>query len=191
MRSNRIHLFIDQLFVKEPGTPTRTAFHIDESYFNLTGEQVCTMWVTLDSVTRESSTMGYVRGSHLWPQRYLANNFISQNRFSMSRDTGNGESARVRLPDIEGKPDDFDMVYFDVDPGDVIVHHYRQAHGSGGNTTMNRRRRALSIRYTGDDVRWGPAAAAGERLPHTLTEGDTLDVAEDVFPTCWPTATVD
>jgi ectoine hydroxylase-related dioxygenase (phytanoyl-CoA dioxygenase family) len=188
LRSSQIHLFIDQVFVKEPGTPTRTAFHVDESYFNLTGEQVCTMWVPLDAATRESSTMGYVRGSHQWADQYAPNNFISQNQYVPAAAEGISVPERVRLPDIEGNPDQFDIVYFDVEPGDVIVHHTRTAHGSGGNATMNRRRRALSVRYTGDDVRWGPMPRAGERLPHTLREGDSLDRAEDVFPTCWPTS---
>jgi len=186
MGSERIHLFIDQVFVKEPGTPTRTAFHVDESYFNLTGEQICTMWVPLDPATKESSTMGYIQGSHTWSERYAPNNFITQKRFSFRENGDTTLSERVALPDVEGHPDDFNIVYFDVDPGDVIVHHYRVVHGSGGNTSMSRRRRALSVRYTGDDANWGPMPHAGERLPHTLIEGDSLAGAENVFPMCWP-----
>jgi ectoine hydroxylase-related dioxygenase (phytanoyl-CoA dioxygenase family) len=140
----------------------------------------------LDPATKASSTMGYVRGSHQWDGRYAPNNFISQSQYVPAGTEDIPVPERVRLPDIEGCPDQFDIVYFDVEPGDVIVHHYRTAHGSGGNTTMNRRRRALSIRYTGDDAQWGPLPRAGERLPHTLREGDTLDAAEDVFPLCWP-----
>jgi hypothetical protein len=144
LRSDTLHLFIDQIFVKEPGTATRTAFHVDESYFNLTGEQVCTIWVPLDTVTKDSSTMGYVPGSHLWNQRFIPNNFISQNPSPLYRESVR-DVTRSRLPDIEADPDAFGVVYYDVGPGDVIVHHYRTIHGSGGNTTQNQRRRALSI----------------------------------------------
>lgn len=178
LRASILNLFVDQVFVKEPGTSTRTAFHVDESYFNLSGDQVCTIWAPLDVVTRDSSAMGYVRGSHLWDKSFLPNNFVTQNTFESGL---GGTVERVRLPDIEHHPDDFDLVYFDVEPGDVIVHHTRTVHGSGGNSTLGRRRRALSIRYCGDDARW---LASGPFQGAEVRAGERVDPA--VFPPCWP-----
>ena len=183
LRSTFVDLFVDQILVKEPGSPTRTAFHVDESYFNVSGDKVCTVWIPLDPVTVESGAMGYVRGSHRWEEDYLPNNFVSQ--------ATRGElPGRTKLPDIEGHADQFDIIYFDVEPGDVILHHYRTAHGSGGNTTRDRRRRALAVRYVGDDVRWQPTeavtGATGIRMfDNSLAPGDLLDEAQDVFPRCW------
>jgi hypothetical protein len=37
------------------------------------------------------------------------------------------------LPDIDTDPSAFDIVSFDVEPGDVIIHHANTVHGSRGN----------------------------------------------------------
>jgi hypothetical protein len=58
------------------------------------------------------------------------------------------------LPDIEANEADYDLVYFDAEPGDVIIHHPRTVHGSRGNVSAGQRRLAASIRYCGEDVRW-------------------------------------
>jgi len=38
MRAARIHLFYDQVFAKEPGTPARTPWHQDSPYWPVTGQ---------------------------------------------------------------------------------------------------------------------------------------------------------
>jgi ectoine hydroxylase-related dioxygenase (phytanoyl-CoA dioxygenase family) len=40
-----------------------------------------------------------------------------------------------------------------MQPGDAVAFHYRMVHGARGNPT-SRRRRALSLRYVGDDARY-------------------------------------
>ena len=65
-----------------------------------------------------------------------------------------------RMPDIEGNESSYDVVYYDADPGDVIVHNMYTIHGSTGNTgASGRRRMAASIRYLGDDIRYKPKAS--------------------------------
>jgi len=39
--SDKINFFGDQIFVKEPGTRERTAFHQDATYFEIEGEKCC------------------------------------------------------------------------------------------------------------------------------------------------------
>ncbi len=39
----RVNFFGDQIFIKEPGTRERTAFHQDASYFDIEGDQCCVM----------------------------------------------------------------------------------------------------------------------------------------------------
>merc|ERR1712216_20865 len=56
------------------------------------------------------------------------------------------------MGDIEGNERDFDIIYHEAKPGDVVVHHRNTIHGSAGNTSLERHRRAASIRYIGDDV---------------------------------------
>ncbi|MEL7042581.1 MAG: phytanoyl-CoA dioxygenase family protein [Pseudomonadota bacterium] len=177
MGASRINFYGDQLFLKEPMSIRRTAFHQDATYFHLEGNQCCTMWIPLDKVDTENSTMGYVRGSHKGPL-YLPNTFVSQMPMP-------GASGHAQLPDIEGNEIDYDIVYCEAEPGDVIIHHVRTLHGSTGNTSPIRRRRAVGLRYIGEDVRYlerDGAPADSQRSPN-LKDGDVMDSPE--FPLIW------
>ena len=81
-----------------------------------------------------------------------------------------------KLPDIEGNRDDYDIVGFDCQPGDVIVHHVMTVHGSGGNLSRDRGRAAMSFRYCGDDIRYfdKPGAIEQQYLQGQLENGDRL-----------------
>ena len=175
--AQKVNFLFDQIFIKQPGAGTRTAFHQDWGYFHVDGEQVASFWTAAESVSKENGGMGYVRGSHLW-DLHSPNAFIAQ-----MTDASNGLPA---LPDIEGNESDYDIVYFDVEPGDVIVHNYRLAHGSRGNTTLDRSRRAISLRYAGDDVTALRRGSAPEEFPidPNLKDGDPLD--GETYPVVWP-----
>lgn len=176
-QSPAVHFYFDQLFWKEAGSGRRTAFHQDESYFNCTGEQCATFWVSVDQVTRETGAMGYVRGSHRWGRQFAANSFVSQKHLPGAV----GEA----LPDIEGHEADYDIVYHDSEPGDVLVHDYRTLHGSTGNTSRSTPRRSFAVRYTGEDVRYyqRPGAPADAPSSNALKDGDRMGPPD--FPLAW------
>lgn len=175
-RADKINLMIDQVFKKEPGSRTRTAFHQDEPYFHCEGEQCASFWVPAERVDAENGMMGYVPGSHRW-KTYQPNLVVSPVPIPGSE----GE----RLPDIEGDEERFGVVYCEAEPGDVIVHHYRTVHGSTGNTSPDRSRRAAAIRYAGDDIhyRFKPAAPPDSPRSDALEDGDPLDSPQ--FPVVW------
>jgi len=177
LESEQVKFFGDQIFVKEPQTRERTAFHQDATYFEIDGNQCCVMWIPVDPVTLEGGVMQYVRGSHRDGRRYQPNVFVSQTPLPGAQ----GEP----LPDIEGHMDDYDIVHFDVEPVDVIVHHYRTVHGAGGNHTRYQVRRAASLRYCGDDIRFCARPWAPRQLHHThqLKDGDPLSGPD--FPVVW------
>jgi len=52
LQSDPVHLLYDQIFAKEPGTPTRTPWHNDISAWPLRGSQVVSFWLPLDPVAR-------------------------------------------------------------------------------------------------------------------------------------------
>jgi hypothetical protein len=174
---DQVNFFGDQIFVKEPGTRERTAFHQDATYFEIDGDQCCVLWIPVDPVTMENGTMLYVRGSHRSGTLYQPNVFVSQTPLPGAE----GEP----LPDIEGHMADHDIVHFDVEPGDVIVHHYRTVHGAGGNNSRYQVRRAASLRYCGDDIRFRSRPWAPRQLHHTqrLEDGDPLGGPD--FPVVW------
>jgi len=176
-QGNSVNFYFDQMFWKEAGSGTRTAFHQDESYFNCTGDQCNTFWVATDPVTKENGAMGYVRGSHLWGKQFAANSFVSQERLPGS----DGEL----VPDIEGHEEDYDIVYYDSEPGDVLVHNYRTLHGSTGNISTSSLRRSFAVRYTGEDVRYYNRPGAPSQAPFSpsLKDGDRLECEE--FPVVW------
>lgn len=172
-----LNFWEDTTFVKAPHTRQKTAFHQDLAYFQIDGEQCVIVWIALDPVTQESGAMQYVRGSHKWGETYAPNVFISQTPFR--------SSPEKRCPDIEAEPAKYDIVSFDVEPGDVIIHHVKTVHGSGGNRSDNWRR-AVSFRYCGDEVRYldRPGAIQQVGVAHDLNDGDRL-FSED-YPVVWP-----
>jgi ectoine hydroxylase-related dioxygenase (phytanoyl-CoA dioxygenase family) len=88
------------------------------------------------------------------------------------------------VPDVDAL-DGADVVTFATVPGDVVVHHARTLHAAGGNTSAATRRRAISVRYCGDDarVRLRPGAPR-KPYQHHVVDGAVLD--SDDCPVVWP-----
>ncbi|HEX2590642.1 MAG TPA: phytanoyl-CoA dioxygenase family protein [Rhizomicrobium sp.] len=61
------------------------------------------------------------------------------------------QSKLPRLPDIQGNREDFDILSWDLEPGDLIVFHLGVLHGGGG-TIPGMRRRTISLRFLGPNV---------------------------------------
>ncbi len=156
MRSQKVNLFFDQWLIKEPGTITRTPWHNDQPYWPIKGNQVCTLWLALDDVTRENGAVEYVKGSHLPGQRFRPASFSGSNQYT---------EDLPEVPDIDAIYDQLDMVHFDMEPGDCTIHHGLTIHGALQNTTNDKRRRAYVIRWTGDDVVFDPRPGIQEMPP--------------------------
>ena len=178
LASKRVWLYEDSVLVKEPGTPFRTQFHTDASYFHVSGTQACTFWVPLDAANPESGVVQYVRGSHRWDEEFRPN------LFSIPDPIPGTEGSVV--PDVLADPELAALlVSFDVEPGDVVVHHYRTIHGAPANTSVTRRRRAISVRYCGDDVRYRLRPGVPRKAHHDfVSDGDEL--GGDDCPQVWP-----
>lgn len=178
LNTTRLNFWEDTTFVKSPNTAQRTTFHQDYAYFQIEGEKCCIVWIPLDPADSENGTMEYVRGSHHWQEIYAPNVFIGQSPHPYS--------PYERLPDIEGSRDKYDIISFDVEPGDVIIHHVMTIHGSGGNASCDRMRRALSFRYCGDDIAYcdRPGAIVQPYLLEKPSDGSALFSLD--YPLVWP-----
>ena len=179
--SARVNLYSDQLFLKEPGSSVRTPWHQDQSYWLLQGTKVAVCWVPVDEVRLDSGAMGYVRGSHRWGVTFKPSDFTTTN--GVMTLPGLVTDGLEDLPPIDANPDDYDVVRFEAEPGDVIVHHWKTLHGSAGNVSADRLRRADSVRLAGDDVTFYNRPSSPEPFRHTvgLDDGDELD-GVDRFP---------
>jgi len=149
MGSKEVRFFYDQMFVKEPGADAPTPWHQDMSFWPLEGNQICSFWIPMDPVTRENSGLQYVKGSHRWNNRFKA---ISPDYNAVLL----ADSDLEDVPDINAHPDKYESTSWDMEPGDILIFHPLTLHGSSGNMTRDKRRRALALRWLGDDVRYAP-----------------------------------
>ncbi len=179
MDSRVARFFHEHVLVKEPGATERTPWHHDQPYYCVDGDQNVSMWIALDPVPAETA-MRFVAGSHRWNRWFIPRKFIDHTPYSI-------ESGRYEyLPDIDAMiadhPDEHRVLSWDIEPGDVIVFHYRTIHDAPGNPSPDRRRRVVSLRWVGDDAVWAerPWQVSPPFEPEGLLAGDPLD--DDRFP---------
>lgn len=170
--SEKINLLYDQLFVKESRMSQRTRWHNDQPYWPVSGEQVISIWIALDLTTEENGRVEFVRGSHLWDKWFQPEPFGKTEAIN----TYDRNPDYEDIPDIEDDRDSYDIISWDLEPGDVYIFSAMTVHGAGGNRLHDRRRRGYTIRYTGDGVTYQPRTGTSQPL-HTdeLREGDPLD----------------
>ncbi len=158
MRSKQIRFYFDHILVKEPGTTEQTPWHQDIPYWPFLGKQVCSCWVALTPSTVKGSAMEFVRGSHLDNTYYKAEVFGK--RDDHPNNDWTGKSQGVPVPDIDGSRENYDIVGWDVEPGDALIFSAWTLHGAPGNASERQRRAAISTRWLGDDAVWHPHEAA-------------------------------
>jgi ectoine hydroxylase-related dioxygenase (phytanoyl-CoA dioxygenase family) len=173
----RINFFYDQLFVKQPGCHVATPWHQDVTFWPVSGNEICSIWMPLDPVDRASSGLEFVRGSQNWSERYKATT-PDLNPYMM-------ESDYLDTPDIEAKRDGFELLGWDMEPGDVLLFDSLVLHGSTGNYTTDRPRRAFASRFVGADVSFAPRHPSMPLFwEHGLEPGDRL--SGPLFPQVLP-----
>lgn len=178
--SQSIRYFYDGMFVKEPGTERGSDWHQDQPYYNVDGNQLCVIWIPIDPIEM-GTALRLVKGSHRWGKWF-------QPVFFASERVLDGASEMFEpMPDIDGNPDDYEILTWAMEPGDCIVFHPLMIHGASGNPRNDRRRRAVSTTWLGDDTVYGERAAEVEPKieGYDFKPGQRLDV-ESVFPLVWP-----
>jgi ectoine hydroxylase-related dioxygenase (phytanoyl-CoA dioxygenase family) len=177
MRASRINFFFDQVIVKEPGTEQRTPWHQDQPYWAVSGRQVCAIWLALDDVARENC-VEFVLGSHHWDTEFNPQHFADG--------SGYAGTGLPPLPDIESQRGQYRIGSYAARAGDCIVFNAMTIHGAPGNRSLERRRRAVSTRWCGDDARYKvrPGEVAVPSRDPGLADGARLDC--ELFPCVWP-----
>ncbi|MGB0846706.1 MAG: phytanoyl-CoA dioxygenase family protein [Thiolinea sp.] len=184
MSSKSARFYFDHLLVKQPGTPVGTPWHQDVPYWPFLGRQICSVWVALTPCDAATSTLEFVRGSHLDGKYYMPKAFNAQNDDNASWiEQGAGDE----VPDINANRDQFDIVSYEMAAGDALIFSAWGLHGSSGNDSSTQRRVAFSTRWLGDDTVWHPHAGADP----TVTQKDVAvepgepPLDDRVFPELW------
>lgn len=171
MQTDKLNIFFDQWLIKEPGTDVPTPWHHDLPYWPVDGSQIATIWLALDPVDLASGAVEYVKGSHLWGQRYRAKSFGGTVDYS---------EDLPEIPDIDLARDQYDIVHFDLEPGDCTVHHALSVHGASGNSRTDHRRRAYVTRWAGADATFHPVDVRHMPALPDIAAGGPLD--SDLWP---------
>ena len=94
------------------------------------------------------------------------------------------------FPDIESQRDNYEILAWDMEPGDCLVFHGMTAHGGSGNLPSGLARRAVSVQWLGDDARFRlipgheDSHVSEELLQHGVKPGEP--VICDICPVVWP-----
>lgn len=176
MESDSAQFFHDHVLVKEPGTQKLTPWHSDMPYYFVAGSQTISFWIPLDPV--RDTTLRLIAASHLW------NRDVRPVRWADSSDFYAGVAGYLPVPDPD-QDSSLQVLEWQMEPGDAVIFDYRTVHGARGNAT-SRRRRALSLRWVGDDVRYvdRPGRTSPPYAGHGMVPGQRL--REDWFPVVWP-----
>ena len=179
MGSRSAQFFHDHILVKEAGTPKPTPWHQDAPYYFTEGSQTVSFWLPLDPVS-EAETLRLVAGSHRWPKLVLPVKWLDDADFY-----GSGRDEYMTLPDLDSEDCNETILEWAMQPGDAVLFDFRTVHGARGNL-QNRRRRAFSMRWVGDDVRYTerPGRTSPPFPEHGMRQGERL--REDWFPVLWP-----
>lgn len=141
-----VWLMYEQIWLKDGAATRRTPWHQDLPYLPAAGEDLVVLWINLDPVGRECS-LEFVRGSHRGP-------LFNPTAFNPDDPTASlfDPAEWPALPDIEAAREDFDIVSWAIEPGDVVAFHPAILHG-GAPTRADARRRTVSLRFFGEDAR--------------------------------------
>jgi ectoine hydroxylase-related dioxygenase (phytanoyl-CoA dioxygenase family) len=165
VESQEIWLYSDEFFIKGPSS-RRTPWHQDLPYWPLAGDQIASMWITLDLLSKEEC-LEFVPGSH---RRTIYDGF---NPRLVGQDPTlpfYGEDFPP-LPDIEAERDRWEIWSWAITPGDVVLVHPGVLHG-GGPTSDATQRRTLTVRCYGDDIVYAERPPSRPTVP--LTPGLSL-----------------
>ena len=178
MESRSARLYHEHVLVKEPGTREVTPWHHDLPYYGVEGRQLCSIWLPLDPVPK-AACPEFIAGSHAWGRLFYPRLFIN-NRYY-----GEGVEGFEDLPDIEAERDRYDVLSWDLAPGDCLVFHMATLHGAPATADLKTRRRGFSTRWMGDDARFAvrPWKTSPPFPEVQLTPGDAME--HPSFPLAW------
>jgi ectoine hydroxylase-related dioxygenase (phytanoyl-CoA dioxygenase family) len=177
MKSREVQIFHDHILVKEAGTSKPTPWHQDAPYYFVNGEQTISFWSPMDPV--KEATLRCIGSSHRWQKPVLPTRWLSEENFYPNNDD------YMQVPDPDAEPEKYDILEWQMEPGDAVGFNFKILHGARGNHSTNRRR-AFSLRFVGDDARYisRPGPTSPPFPGHNMKDDERL--RDDWFPKIYP-----
>ena len=178
LNSQVVRHFYDQTFVKPAGCHLATPWHHDITFWpvDLKKNNICSIWITLDQVTKETSGLEFIKGSHLWDNYWKSYAPGSEALVNKSHED---------LPDIDSLRSSHEFFSPEMQPGDALIFNAHIVHGSSSNLSLDKPRRAFTSRWCDDKtvfedrIKTKPITAS-----HNLKNGDFL--SGPLFPQVRP-----
>ncbi len=168
MQSKKVNLFHEHVLIKEAKSQKKTPWHQDQSYYCVNGHDNCSIWIPLDPIAKNISPE-FIIGSHNWNKQFLPTKFFGHNYEQKDKEFEN-------IPNIEENRNKYEISSWKLNIGDAVAFNFATIHGAPENNSNNRRR-AFSVRFTGDDSTY--IKRKGEMSPPfpelNLKNGDSLD----------------
>lgn len=113
-------------WIKDEGSTSYVSWHQDTTYWGLSSRNVVTAWLALSPASVEAGCMKVMPGTHTGDVLPHQDTFHDDNMLSRGQSISDGidEASAVAMP---------------LAPGEMSLHNYRLAHGSGPNLSSDRR----------------------------------------------------
>ncbi|MBM82587.1 MAG: phytanoyl-CoA dioxygenase family protein [Planctomycetaceae bacterium] len=128
-----IALWNCSFFAKPARVGTKTPWHQDGEYWPIEPLATCTVWIAIDTSTKENGCLRVIPGSH--KNKRLA---------SHNKNDGPGLALNLELDSSEFNEEDAEDII--LEPGQVSLHDVYLFHGSERNESDNSRR-GMTLRF--------------------------------------------
>lgn len=194
METASAQLVLDQIFYKSKGLIVPTPWHQDTPFLRVRGDQLVRLWLPCDFSPREL-TVQVVRGSHRWNVVYNTSGEMPGDNPGDAAHCVVGDPWLPLTPDVRRYRDSFDILSWDVEPGDVLAFQGNVLHGTDGHPGHHSPRRAFALLLGGPELRYhtphdkafpSPGRVRGTRVHDDIPTGAAIAKYNDAFPVCWP-----
>ena len=158
LRSSRINLLQDIIFVKSANSKQKFAWHHDLIYAPIQGKMVVSFWMATETVTLHNGGLQFIKGSHRRTEDFGSppNQTPISKLFPQYWRMGKTFNLSPRALEDSDTYSKDDVVSFDLKRGDLLAFHGEIQHRSGPNWAEKIDRKGYTVRYAGDDITYYP-----------------------------------
>ena len=167
-----------EVFHKRGGAGRHTPFHQDASFAPFHGKHLVRFWIPFER-TPKAHCLEVIGGSHRGPL-FNPNKILMVDPSTREADGVDDTTpsfdkeeelrAMPRCPDILADPGAYDVLSWDLDPGDAVAFHLASLHGNAPVDARHPERNTLILGFFGDECIYKPLPVEGM--------GDFMDPAD-------------